>query len=97
MARKDITDKKITTFPRKQVSIKAKLKRVKTLDDLFAQDDVNRLLVELVDEKTDIESIVVIYKTADGYIHYRTSDTGIVNSLGLIEYAKNMIIGNEEE
>jgi hypothetical protein len=79
----------------------AKLKltrKIKTLDDLFARSDVNDTIEQLVSTKKDITDLVMVYKTSDGSIWYSyaiddaTNQDEMVKVLGLIEYAKNMIL-----
>jgi len=73
-------------------------RKIKTLDDLFARDDVNDLLEYLAKDKSDITDIITLYKTSDGVVHYsyaineQTTMDEVLKALGLVEYVKNMIL-----
>jgi hypothetical protein len=83
---------------------KLKLSRkIKTIDDLFARDNVNDILDEVSKDKKDITDMIILYKTSDGCIHYSyaidESDAKeeTLKALGLLEYVKNMILFPESE
>ena len=90
-------DMKSSTTKRKGTSIKTQLRRMKTVNDLLSQDDINQLLYELAEIKPDIKNIVIAYETQDEYIHYRTSSSDRLNNLGLLDFARHMLLEGDDE
>ncbi len=70
--------------------IKAQLARVKTINDLFADDEINGILKDLQEMKPDIGSIIVLYiDKRDNRLHWTYND-GILQSTAvwMLESAK---------
>jgi hypothetical protein len=94
-----MTDKDTQGTNHKSTTIKYHLKKIKTINDLFAQDDVNRLIEDVNAKKSNINELIAIYKTVDGKIHWECATSNLSTTLGLIEIAKDMMLkcGDEEE
>ncbi len=60
--------------PRKNLSVKAQLRKAKTVDDLFAQDDVNQVITEIIEQKPNIKGMVVLYFDTEDTLNYRITD-----------------------
>jgi 3-methyladenine DNA glycosylase AlkC len=89
------SDQKLKTQHQKPITVKAQLRKAKTLDDLFAQDKINEILNELNETKTNITDIVVFYRTFDNYYHARDNDLPKVKLLGLVEFCKDLVLHPE--
>lgn len=74
----------------KPTTIKAQLRKAKTLNDLFAQDKLNDILNELNEQKADITHLVLFYRTNDDVYHSNSTNMSMTELLGLIEYCKDM-------
>ncbi len=59
-----------------------------TVDDLFAQADVNNILKDLNAEKQDIKSLVIIQQNKEGLIAWRNSKMSLTHLTGLLEQVK---------
>lgn len=53
-------DREIQNFPHHNRGLKYKLRKVKTVDDLFTQDDVNTVIEEVNKDKSKYTEIIVI-------------------------------------
>ncbi|MFA5299613.1 MAG: hypothetical protein WC389_15600 [Lutibacter sp.] len=91
------SDQKLKTQHQKPITVKAQLRKAKTLDDLFAQDKINEILNELNENKTNIVRLAVIYETSDNIVHNRSNDLDQVTFAGLVEFAKTMELNDDED
>lgn len=69
---------------------------IETINDLLTQDDISAVLNDVNENKTELESIVIVYKTKDGFVNYNSSGMEITELLGLMEFAKNMALSDDE-
>lgn len=69
---------------------------IETINDLLAQDDISVVLHDVNENKAELESIVIVYKTKDGFVNYNSSGMEITELLGLMEFAKNMVLSDDE-
>lgn len=72
------------------VSISTALRKVKTVEDLLARDDVNAVLQELDDTKPNISDMVVIWldKRDDTFYYEITKGTLVSTATWLLESTK---------
>ncbi len=80
-------------------AIRAKQKRITTIDGLLARDDVNGILDDLNKVKPNIQDLVVIYiDNSDGNRHFKMTE-GTLQSLAvwMLETAKLDLLNNENE
>ena len=75
------------------------VKRITTVEDILAQDDVNGLLADLEEKKPDINEMMVIYTDREGDIHWRFSSDVIrtADAVYWLEVAKTGILSDEDE
>lgn len=87
--RKEISDIKSTTKKRR---------RVVTINDLLARDDVNDILQEIDKNKADIQDMIVIAMPKDKpYYFYTTRETLSSTAVWLLECVKADIIKGDCE
>lgn len=64
-----------------------KSKRV-TVSDLLGEDDVNRILNELIKIKHDISSLIVIYEDREGWVKWKDAGYTTDEMVGTLEKVK---------
>ena len=79
---------------------KTKLPRkIKTINDLLARDDINEFLADMDNEKANIKQALIIYVRRDGSYSWEISE-GIPDAtvLGLLEQMKyDILSGNAKK
>jgi intein/homing endonuclease len=78
-------------FNRKQKIAQKQEPKIETVNDLLANDDVSGTLMEVNNLKSNIDHVVIIYQTKDGFINYQSSNLDNLQLYGLLEFAKSMI------
>ena len=77
--------------------IKARTKRITTINDIFTRDEINQILDDLNKEKSNIKHLTVIYTTQDGTICSRNSpDSMMSDIIYQIEVTKKLLLNDEE-
>ncbi len=98
MSNKDRRVTKIQPHIINLVGLKALTKHAKTLDDILAHSDVNEVLENVVAEKSDIDEILIIYKTHnDKQIHWCASDLESRECLWMIKIVEQALLNDEED
>ncbi len=97
MARKEPTDRKTLATPTKTTKVKRK-RRITTVNDILARDDVNDILESLVKNKAGISDLFVITIGRDGEIFWRYSDNTLPSkAIMMLEVAKFDILSEDSD
>ena len=77
---------------------RAKLPRVRTVDDLLARDDVNGILADLAKLKPDIKSLIMIYLDHKDVYHWNITDNTLESTATwMLESTKLDLLSREQE
>ncbi len=80
------------------VGLKALTKHARTIDDLLTHSDVNEVLENVVAQKSDIDEVLIIYKThKDKQIHWCASDLELRECLWMIKIVEQALLNDDEE
>ena len=73
-------------------------RRVTTVDDVLARDDVTQILKETSEAKSDIAAMIVVYLDRDDVPHWTmTDDTLISRGVWMLERVKLDLMNGEFE
>ena len=82
----------------KSRSLRALTKHAHSMDDILAHSDVNEVLEKVVAKKSDIDEVLIIYKThSDDDIHWIASELEYRECLWLMEVTKQSLMNDDTE
>ena len=72
----------------KQKTFKLPKSKKVTVDDLLGQDDVNKVLNEVIKVKKDITGIIIIYENDEGWVKWKAAGFNSDEMVGTLEKVK---------
>jgi hypothetical protein len=88
--------REVMTEKRKRTSRVITKRKPLTVSEILTRDDINTVVKEILDNRSDMSSLIIIYEDKDGAINSNHSTMDLSKATYLLEQVKHGLLSGEE-